>query len=87
MFAHKSKRSKDPKINTILREIALIETAVPGLVITAVHSFGVSNIWLDALSRLQAPDPGSVPVELSSVKRFAAASRDSQFWMPDTFFG
>ena len=87
MFAHSSKRSRDPKINVILREIALIETAVPGLVISAVHSFGVANTWPDALSRLEAPSPCIVPAELALVKRFTPVQRDSQFWMPDSFFG
>ena len=81
MFAPRSKRSKDPKINMILRKIALLETTVPGLVATAEHSFGVANIWPDILSRLKAPDACDVPEQLALVERFATTSRGTQFWI------
>ena len=80
-MAHRKKRSKDPNINIVLREIALIETAVPGLVIDAQQSFGVANTWPDALSRLEAPSASVIPTELSSVRRFVAAPRCGQFWI------
>ena len=56
-------------LGRICRELALRQ-ARHGLVISVGHLASKLNTWADTLSRLAAPAPAEVPLELRSVRRW-----------------
>jgi hypothetical protein len=72
--------SPSPGINALLREVALIEGQSGSTWVSLTHIPGISNAWADALSRLGAPEPKSVPRELEGVRRRLLPPRGSRWW-------
>ena len=67
-------------ISLLLREIALDEAELHTQITCLTHIPGHSNTWADALSRLEAPEPLSVPEPLLALPRVSVAWRDRSFY-------
>jgi hypothetical protein len=49
----------------------------------SVHIPGITNIQPDALSRLSAPHPSTIPEALANTQRTTLVPRDEQFWLTE----
>ena len=67
-------------MSLILAEIAL-DDAVANASLELHHIPGVSNVLADCLSRLFAPKPKALPLELSHVEMIPCQKRDHKFWV------
>ena len=81
LLALRKQASKSLGIAIILREMARDESELDANSLNLTHIPGVANIWPDALSRLWAPVPKQVPVELLSAARTRVPVRSSEFWL------
>ena len=83
VFNQNKRSSKNPHVNIVLREIALHECKVPGLVIRTSHVLGQANVWPDALSRLTAPEGHrkTLPAEIASLKETTVSERVKSWWL------
>jgi hypothetical protein len=73
--------SRSPRQNNIVSEIFLDEAELYNSLAITVHVPGVTKIQPDALSRLSAPSPSSIPQALHSVPRLQPLLRDKGFWL------
>ena len=73
--------SSSPGLNAVVAEIMLDEAEFSTRIAVLKHIPGVSNVWPDALSRLEAPSPKHLPHELACVERTFCCPRDSDFWI------
>ena len=67
-------------LNMVVAEILLDEAEFSERLSILHHIPGVSNVWPDALSRLEAPVPKQVPRDLAQVERTACTPRTALFW-------
>ena len=74
-------RGKSPGLGVIVRELALEEAELSLGFHRAEHIPGFSNVWADALSRLSAPAPYSVPAELLPLSRVPLPPRGREWYM------
>ena len=73
--------SRSKSLNAVIREIALIEARAGSSCLTTKHIPGVANTVPDALSRVTAPRPAHLPLEVSRAIRCLAPVRDDKFWI------
>ena len=73
--------TSSPGLNAVVAEIMLDEAEFSTRIAVLKHIPGVSNVWPDALSRLEAPSPKHLPHELACVERTLCGPRDSDFWI------
>ena len=74
-------QSASPSLNLIAREIALDATLGLYHLGVAVHIPGIANKLPDDLSRMWAPEPHQIPMELLDVPRHQVPTLDSTFWL------
>jgi hypothetical protein len=72
---------RSPSLNNIVAEILLDEAELYNSLTMTVHIPGVANIQPDALSRLSAPSPSTIPQALRAVPRLLLPPRDESFWL------
>ena len=74
--------SPAPSLNAVAREAALdIAASTYGVELTSyAHISGALNDWADALSRLSAPVPRSVPLALDEALRTEVPRRGAAWW-------
>ena len=64
LSAIKKAASKSKGLSLVLSELALEEAEFSNPINDLVHIPGIANTWPDALSRLTAPQPKSIPPRL-----------------------
>ena len=72
--------SPSPALNLIARELALDRALGLYTIGVATHIPGASNKLPDDLSRMWAPEPHTLPIELANVQRVQEPIRDKHFW-------
>ena len=80
LSAMRKHSSKSRGLSLILAELALEEAELANGFTDLVHIPGVSNVWPDAFSRLSAPEPKEVPLELLSATRVTPPPRAADFY-------
>jgi hypothetical protein len=73
--------SKSPSLNSIVAVILLDEAELYNALLVTTHIPGVTNVQPDALSRLSAPTPSSIPQGLYNIPRVQPPPRDEHFWL------
>jgi hypothetical protein len=73
--------SRSPGLDNIVAEILLDEAELYNSLTITVHTPGVANIQPDALSRLSAPSPSTIPQALHAVPHLLLPPRDESFWL------
>eukprot|EP00971_Amphidinium_carterae_P251614 4994958-Amphidinium_carterae.2 len=61
--------SRSPNLTRVVQEVAMDMATGRYEFMSLTHTMGKSNIWLDALSRLCAPSPAKLPMELEGIPR------------------
>ena len=73
-------QSASANLNVIAREIALDATLGLYRIGVAIHIPGISNKMPDDLSRMWAPEPHAMPLELRQVPQHAVPHMGREFW-------
>jgi len=82
--AWRKERSNTPKINAIVREMALDQAEGLYTIDVIQHLPGVLNTLADALSRMHMPEnPAPLPPELQGCIRGHPEDRDARWWRTD----
>ena len=72
--------SSAPGLSLVLRELALLQASDQFFPASLTHIPGVANDWADALSRLSAPEPRSLPPALAACPRARVPARGPQWY-------
>ena len=81
LSAMRKQSARSPGLSLILAELALEEAELANGFTDLEHIPGVSNVWPDALSRLSAPEPNTIPPELRGATRRTPPPRPSRFYL------